>query len=78
MEGIKYFIYHVSRFKINNNIPYLPLEIRIIIWNKCFPYPYIQCKICNQILITLELNQQLNNKKDKYKIYNGYGDCLQH
>ncbi len=76
MDGLKYFIYQISRY--NNHLPYIPIDLRRIIWNKCFPYPYLTCQICNKVLITLEINQLLVNQKLEYSIVKGYGNCLEH
>lgn len=76
MESIKYFIYQISRK--NHNLPYLPKELRMIIWDKYFPYPYLKCKICNHVIITLEITNILLNQQINYKIINGNGFCNNH
>lgn len=54
LQNTKYFIYHLSLGKYN--IPYLPIELRILIWDKIFPKPYIVCNLYNQIQIVLEFD----------------------
>ena len=51
-NSIKYFIYILSCGK---NLPYLPREIREIIWDKYFTYPIINCMICNKILLNFNV-----------------------
>lgn len=52
-ESIKYFIYIIS---LNKELPYIPREIREIIWKKYFTEPYISCIICNQVILNFNIN----------------------
>ncbi len=76
MESIKYFIYQISRK--NQTLPYIPIELRMMIWEKYFPYPFLICKICNSVIITLDINQKLINQQTNFKIINGLGYCNNH
>ena len=53
INGLKYFLYI---FNIYKNIPYLPEEIREIIWKMSEKIPYIICLVNNNIELKLKLN----------------------
>lgn len=46
-EGIKYFINIITR---NREIPYIPIEIREIIWDYANNIGFMKCKIANIII----------------------------
>jgi hypothetical protein len=50
IEGIKYFLYLST---IGQDISYLPVEIREIIWNYCEKNAYMICCINNSINLKL-------------------------
>ena len=64
-NGLKYFIYNITK----NNKSYLeiPLEIRMLIWKYAHNYPYIQCYICDKILINLEINIFNNLQTENFR-----------
>jgi len=72
-NGLKYFIYNITK----NNKYYLeiPLEIRMLIWKYAHNYPYIQCYICDKILINLEINIFNNLQTENFSIVNGLTKC---
>ena len=72
-EGLKYFINNIS--KNNNNYLELPIDIRKLIWKFAHNYPYIQCYICDKILINLEINTFKNLQTENFSIINGISRC---
>lgn len=72
-NGLKYFIYNITK----NNKYYLeiPLEIRMLIWKYAHCYPYIQCYICDKILINFEINTDTNLETENFSIVNGISKC---
>ena len=52
-NSITYFMYIIS---LNKELPYIPREVREIIWDKYFTLPNISCMVCNQILINFNIN----------------------
>lgn len=74
--GIKYLMYRLTIVENNKTYMLLPLEIRKIIWDFAHIYPYIQCFICDKILISLSINIDKNaNKSEDYTIINGMTKC---
>ena len=72
-EGLKYFINNITK---NNNIFLeLPIDIRKLIWKFAHDYPYIQCYICDKILINLEINTFNNIQTENFSIINGITKC---
>ena len=77
-SGLKYFLYIST---INKNPIYLlPTEIREHIWRLAHIYPFIQCFICDKILIRLNLNinqcdQLQKASNENYTIINGFTKC---
>ena len=51
--SIIYLMYILS---LNKELPYIPLEIREIIWEKYFTVPYISCIVCNQVMLNFDIN----------------------
>jgi len=75
LEGLKYFIYNIT---INKNTKLeLPREIRRLIWKFAHYYPYIQCYICDKVLITFEINTSNNLITENFSIINGLTKCSQ-
>jgi hypothetical protein len=75
LEGLKYFIYNIT---INNNKALeLPKEIRQLIWKFAHYYPYIQCYICDKVLISFEINTSNNLITENFSIINGLTKCSQ-
>ncbi len=52
INGLKYFI---GLCTINRGLPYLPIEIREIIWNMSEKIPHIICCICNNVQLRLNI-----------------------
>lgn len=73
IEGLKYFIYNITK----NNKVYLnlPIEIRQLIWNLAHRYPYVECYICDKVLINFEINTFNNLQTENFSIINGISKC---
>lgn len=74
LSSIKYFIHSIS---FNNNL-YLPIEIRKIIWEKYHIVKFIECWICNKVLVNFNINILDNyeeNSQQNYSIINGIAKC---
>jgi hypothetical protein len=75
VEGLKYFIYNIT---INKNQQLeLPEDIRRLIWELAHNYPYIQCYICDKVLISIEINTSNNLVTENFSIINGLTKCSQ-
>ncbi len=73
IKGLKYFIYNIT---INNNQQLeLPEDIRRLIWKFAHNYPYIQCYICDKVLISIEINTSNNLVTENFSIINGLTKC---
>ncbi len=73
IKGLKYFIYNIT---INNNQQLeLPEDIRRLIWKFAHNYPYIQCYICDKVLISIEINTTNNLVTENFSIINGLTKC---
>lgn len=72
-DCFKYFIYLTSL--PNSKIPYLPLEIRQKIWDKAFKKSYIDCYLCQKILVRFDNYLPNNDLPLNYSIINGVGLC---
>ena len=80
IDGLKYFIYNTT---LNNNNNYnnnkyyleLPEDIRKLIWKYAHDYPFIQCYICDKILINFEINTFNNVYTENFSIVNGINKC---
>jgi len=72
-DGLKYFIYNTT---ISNKY-YLELseDIRKLIWKYAHNYPFIQCYICDKILINFEINTFNNVQTENFSIINGISKC---
>ena len=72
-DGLHYFINNITR----NSKHYLelPIEIRKLIWKYAHNYPFIQCYICDKILINLEINIFSNLEVENFSIINGITKC---
>ncbi len=75
LEGLKYFIYNITTNK--NKKLELPREIRRLIWKFAHYYPYIQCYICDKVLISFEINTSNNLITENFSIINGLTKCSQ-
>jgi hypothetical protein len=73
VEGLKYFIYNIT---INNNQQLeLPEDIRRLIWKFAHNYPFIQCYICDKVLISIEINTSNDLVTENFSIVNGLTKC---
>ena len=80
-------IYFINSCTINHTNYYMNLceDIRRLIWKYAHMYPFIQCYICDKILmrfnyntLQLELETDLNdNTIENYSIVNGITKCNQ-
>lgn len=80
LAGLKYFIYITSKYAENlqsqNNftLPYLPIEIRKIIWEYYHTVLKINCYICNTLLIHFRINLE-QYSPENFLINNGIAKC---
>ena len=75
VQGLKYFIYNIT---INKNQKLeLPEDIRRLIWKLAHNYPFIQCYICDKVLISIEINTSNNLVTENFSIVNGLTKCSQ-
>ena len=77
-QGLRYFLY-ITTINKNKHLE-LPNDIRKYIWYLAHIYPFIECFICNKILITLNLNlneeyQIARAEIENYSIQNGRIKC---
>lgn len=73
IEGLKYFIYNTT--KNQNQQLELPEDIRKLIWKFAHYYSYLQCYICDKVLITFEINTSTNLQTENFSIINGISKC---
>ena len=73
IEGLKYFINNITKNK--NAYLELPIDIRKMIWKYAHNYPFIQCYICDKVLINLEINTFNNLQTENFSIINGISKC---
>lgn len=71
-NSIKYFL---NLLTVDNELPFLPREIREIIWEKYFTVNYISCNICNQIIIHLPININESINTESIVMSNGNLNC---
>lgn len=74
-DGLKFFIYNITNNKNNTKYLELPLDIRKLIWKYAHNYPYIQCYVCDKILINFEINVFNNLHTENFSIINGLTKC---
>ena len=76
MYNKKGLIYFMNIITINNQKKYLelPIELRKIIWNFLHVYSYINCYICDKLLINFEIRIDKINTEN-YTIINGLTKC---
>lgn len=51
-DSIKYLMYIISQGK---ELPYLPREIREIIWDKYYSPLTLQCNICQKVIVNFNI-----------------------
>ena len=75
LAGLKYFMYITSKCTESlQNLPYLPIEIRKIIWEQYHTIFKINCYICDTLLINLRILAEPYSGEN-YSIINGVGKC---
>ena len=73
IDGLKYFMHNST---INNkNYLEMPEDIRRLIWKYAHNYPFIQCYICDKVLINFEINIFNNLQTENFSIVNGLSKC---
>ena len=75
-KGLIYFINNITLNK-HNYYMNLPEDLRRLIWKYAHIYPFIECYICDKVLINLEINMQTikNKTNENYTIINGVTKC---
>lgn len=72
-SGLKYFLYNTTK---NKKIYLeLPEDIRKHIWKYAHTYPYLNCYVCDKVLITLNINIERISNIENYSIVNGLSKC---
>jgi len=63
-EGLKYFMNLCSKNIDNKYYMILPEEIKFLIWDIIHFKPFIQCVICNEILLllTIDIREEINTE----------------
>lgn len=81
LAGLKYFMYITSKCteSLQNSqslpsLPYLPIEIRKIIWDQYHTIFKINCYICDTLLINLRILAEPYSGEN-YSIINGIARC---
>ena len=78
LAGLKYFMYITSKctesLQNSPSLPYLPIEIRKIIWEQYHTIFKINCYICDTLLINLRILAEPYSGEN-YSIINGVGKC---
>ena len=75
--GEKYFINICTKNPdIDKYYMILPDDIKRIIWNHIHKKSYIECLICNQILLRLEYDTREELNTESIININGYSRCI--
>ena len=80
LSGLKYFLYITTKckenlqYKHNFTLPYLPIEIRKIIWEQYHTILNINCYICDTLLINFRILAEPFSGEN-YSIINGVARC---
>lgn len=75
LSGLKYFMYITSKCTESlQSLPYLPIEIRKIIWEQYHTIFKINCYICDTLLINLRILAEPYSGEN-YSIINGIARC---
>ena len=72
LAGLKYFMYITS--KCTGSLPYLPIEMRKIIWEQYHTIFKINCYVCDTLLINLRVLAEPYSGEN-YSIINGVARC---
>ena len=75
-NGLKYFM-QITTYNNSNVDIILNQDIRKLIWKYAHYYPYIQCYICDKVLMNLNININIDNTyiTENYSIINGLTSC---
>jgi len=76
INGIKYFMYICTKYRDNKYYMFLPEEIKFIIWDYIHFKPYIQCVICNKILLNIKIDIRENFNTETFIQNNGIIRCI--
>lgn len=76
INGIKYFMQLCTNYRDNKYYMLLPEEIKILIWDIIHFKPYIQCVICNKILLNIKIDIRENFNTETFIQNNGIIRCI--
>ena len=74
-NGLKFFIYKITHVENDKSYMFLPYEIRRLIWKFAHTYPYVNCYICDKVVLNLNINMEIINSTENYSITNGLLKC---
>ena len=74
-SGLKFFMYITTLPDNDKLYMLLPYEIRRLIWKFAHIYPYINCYICDKVVLNLSTNMEIINSTENYSITNGLLKC---
>ena len=74
-SGLKFFIYKITHVENDKLYMFLPYEIRRLIWKFAHTYPYVNCYICDKVVLNLSTNMEIINSTENYSITNGLLKC---
>tara|TARA_A100001015_G_C14920896_1_gene684279 strand:- start:892 stop:1140 length:249 start_codon:yes stop_codon:yes gene_type:complete len=75
-DGLKYFMLLCSKNIDNKYYMILPEEIKILIWDIIHFKPFIQCFICNKVLMLLTIDIRDEYNTENFIQYNGAIRCV--
>lgn len=76
-DGLKFFINKCTiNTDINKQYMILPEDIRRLIWNYLHKKPFIECFICNTILVRFEYDIREDINTENIVQFNGYSKCI--
>tara|TARA_A100001015_G_scaffold234763_1_gene266354 strand:+ start:4229 stop:4477 length:249 start_codon:yes stop_codon:yes gene_type:complete len=75
-EGLKYFMFLCSKNIDNKYYMILPEEIKFLIWNIIHFKPFIQCVICNKILLNIIIDIRDEYNTENFIQHNGEIRCV--
>ena len=75
-NGIKYFMQLCTNYRDNKYYMSLPEEIKILIWDIIHFKPFIECFICNKILLNIPIDIRDNFNTETFIQNNGAIRCI--
>lgn len=75
-KGLKYFMYLCSKNIDNKYYLILPEDIKIYIWNISHLKPFIQCFICNKVLLPFQIDIRENFESEYFIQQNNLVKCI--